>query len=190
MVVKVKAKAGFCLSLVTQGVFTKIPSGPKEATRMLKAAAKKKFRAAMKSLTGSEDIPTSSADIKALRDKMVVKVKAKAGFCLSLVTQGVFTKIPQNFGDAVLTILQVALRKFRVMLKDIIGVDTLPTTTDGFIELQQRLQLKITNMVKQGMLSGRGRRRKVSSALKRGLSKMQKLAAADAEQLLANSPAG
>lgn len=40
------------------------------------------------------------------------------------------------------------------------------------------------------MLSGRGRRRKVSSALKRGLSKMQKLAAADAEQLLANSPAG
>merc|ERR1711871_1160444 len=100
MVVKVKAKAGFCLSLVTQGVFTKIPSGPKEASRMLKAAAKKKFRAAMKSLTGSEDIPTSSADIKALRDKMVVKVKAKAGFCLSLVTQGVFTKIPSGPKEA------------------------------------------------------------------------------------------
>merc|ERR1719240_856462 len=113
MVVKVKAKAGFCLSLVTQGVFTKIPSGPKEATRMLKAAAKKKIRAAMKSLTGSEDIPTSSADIKALRDKMVVKVKAKAGFCLSLVTQGVFTRIPSGPKEATRMLKAAAKKKFR-----------------------------------------------------------------------------
>jgi len=148
-----KVKSGLCLSAFTKGYFPRMPTSLTEALEMVKTAAEKKPKVALKSLTGLETVPTSPEMLDELAGTLIVKMKVmvekKAGLCLSAFTNGYFTRMPRSFIEALEMVKAAAEKKAKAVLKSLIGLDTVPTTPKALEKFAATLTQKMKVMVEK-----------------------------------------
>ena len=117
------------------GLITSVPLSLEEAAAIGEVVIRKEGTAAWKRLTGMDHVPSSSADF----DKIKAKMMAKASGDLSIITNGLITKVPTSLEEAKSIGQSVVTKEGTAAWKRVTGMDHVPSTAADFDAIKSSL---------------------------------------------------